>query len=93
MVFRQKPDIITRREGNKTLVFHQESRRLFILNPTSTFIWESCAEERDPEEIGQLLAESFELPGEYAEPSRLAGVVAGHLELLQKARLIETVAA
>lgn len=93
MVFRQKPDIITRREGNKTLVFHQENRSLFILNPTSTLIWESCAEGRAPEEIGQLLAERFELPAEYAEPGRLENVVAGHLELLQKAHLVEAVAA
>ncbi|HYU35094.1 MAG TPA: PqqD family protein [Thermoanaerobaculia bacterium] len=89
MVFRKKPDVITRREGNKTLVFHQEIRRLFILNPTSTFIWESCTGERAHEEIGQLLAEHFELPEEYADPSRLASVVADHLELLHQARLLE----
>jgi hypothetical protein len=93
MKFRKKPDIVARREGNKTFVFHQEFRRLFILNPTSTFIWESCAGEHAPEEIAQLLAERFDLPEEYAEPSRLADVVTHHLELLQKAGFVEAVAA
>jgi hypothetical protein len=93
MVFRKNPDIIARREGDKTLVFDHELRRLLILNPTSTFIWESCTEERDPEEIGRLLADCFELPAEYAEPSHLASCVSHHLELLQKARLIENVTA
>jgi hypothetical protein len=93
MVFCKKPDIVARREGDKTLVFHHESRRLFILNPTSTVIWESCTGERDPEAIGRLLAERFDLPAEYAEPSRLASVVTAHLETLGKARLIEEVVA
>jgi hypothetical protein len=92
MVFRKKPDIVARREGDKTLVFHHEIRRLFILNPTSTVIWESCTGELGPEEIGHLLADRFDLPEEYAEPSRLASVVTDHLEVLQKARLIEAVA-
>lgn len=93
MIYSKRPDIVARREGNKTLVFHHEIRRLFILNPTSTVIWESCTGKHAPEEIAQLLAERFDLPEEYADPSHLAGVVAHHLELLQKARLIEAVAA
>lgn len=93
MVFRKNPDIITRREGDKTLVFDHELRRLLILNPTSTLIWESCTGESDPEEIGRLLAGRFELPAEYAEPTRLKDCVTHHLELLQKARLIENATA
>lgn len=89
MIFRKRPDIIARPEGNKMLVFRQEIHRVFILNPTSTFLWESCTGERPVEEIGRMLAERFELPEEYAEPSRRTDLVTGHLDLLCKAGLLE----
>lgn len=88
MTFRKTDGVISRREGENTLVFKQQSRDLVILNPTSTFIWEHCTGELTPREITDLLAKRFEVPVEYAEPSRLLGFVTGHLDLLRRAELL-----
>jgi hypothetical protein len=93
MSYRQNPDVISRREGNKTLVFFQRGRQLCILNPTSTFIWEHCREERTAEEIAMLLADHFEIPAEHSEPQHLLSLVTDHLSLLERVRLLESATA
>ena len=93
MSYRQNPDVISRREGNKTLVFFQRCRQLCILNSTSTVIWEHCREERTAEEIAMLLADRFEIPAEHREPQHVLSVVTDHLSLLERARLLESVTA
>ena len=91
MLFRQSPDVIARPEGSKTLVFHQKSGRFCILNSTSFFLWEQCTGEKTCEQLSQLLADQFEIPGELAEPGHLLNLVNQHLAVLHKARLLETV--
>jgi hypothetical protein len=93
MLFRKKEDVVSRREGDKTLVFHQNPGWVCILNSTSTFLWEHCTGELSVEDLVNLLTDRYEIPDTYAEPSDLRNLVTRHLELLQKADLLESTTA
>lgn len=93
MVFSRKEDVVSRREGNKTLIFHQNPGWVCILNPTSTFLWEHCEGERTVAELAELLTARFDIPKAYAAPADLENLVSQHLELLHKADLLQSAAA
>jgi hypothetical protein len=90
MIFSRRTDVLSRREGDKTLLFHQTTGRLCILNPTSTFLWEHCDGSTTPEQIAELLPQRFEMPEEYGEGNDVLSLVTRHLSLLEKAQLLET---
>jgi len=87
MTFRQSADVIARREGGQTLVFHQKTGWICILNPSSTFLWESC-DGRTAEEIVLRIRDEFSTPGE-CEGDGLLDMVERHLDLMQKGQLLE----
>jgi len=93
MTFRRSPDVITRSEGEQTLVFHQKTGWIGILNPGSSFIWEQCEEPVTPEQIVDRIERGFTLAGELADRGRLLAVVERHLALMQTGQLVEDVAA
>ncbi len=93
MKFRKKEGAsISRREGDKTFVFHQSRGWVCILNPTATFLWEHCTGDLTAEEMADLLADRFEIPEAYADPSQLLNLVTEHLRLLQQGDLLESTA-
>lgn len=94
MKFRKKEGAaISRREGDKTFVFHQAGGWVCILNSTATFLWEHCTGDRTTQELAKLLSDRFEIPEAYAEPAQLLNLVTEHLEFLQKVDLLESTAA
>lgn len=93
MAYRRSPDVITRTEGEQTLVFHQKTGWIGILNPSSSFIWEQCEEPVSAGEIAERIASGFALDGELVERRRLLAVVERHLALMQTGQLVEAVAA
>jgi len=93
MIFRQNENVVARREGEKTLIFHQKTGWLCILNNTSTFIWEHLDGQAGPEEITASLGDQFDIPEELSQPQELLGLVEKHLDLMQKGQLLEAVAA
>lgn len=90
MIFRKSPDVIARREGDYTLVFHQRKGWIFILNPTSTFIWDSIAPNSSPEEIADEVLHVFTIPNT-VDPRELHGIVESHLMLMHRAELLDIV--
>ena len=93
MLFCRKEDVVSRREGDKTLVFHQNPGWACILNPTSTFLWEHCEGKLTVAELAELLAARFDVPEAYAERADLEDLVTQDLKLLVKADLLESIAA
>jgi len=92
MSFRRSPDVITRREGDQTLVFHQKTGWIGILNPSSGFIWEQCEDAVSPAEIADRIAQEYSLSGELADRRHLVDVVEKHLALMHTGQLVEAVA-
>lgn len=93
MIFRRSADVIARREGDQTLVFHQKTGWICILNPSSTFIWETCTGDLSPEEIADRIRHEFTAPEDATDGPRVLGVVEKHLDLMHKAQLLDIVEA
>lgn len=93
MILRRNPEVVARREGDKTLVFQQETGWICILNPTSTFIWEQFEGELSAEDLTERICREFTLPEPCTEPEELRGVVDQHLDLMLKGQLLEAVEA
>jgi hypothetical protein len=87
------PDVITRSEGDKTLVFHQGTGWICILNRSSSFIWDQCEQPTTEAEIMERIRDRFEVPGELDDAVRLEEIVANHLDLMRKGQLLELVEA
>ena len=93
MIFSKSDHVVSRPEGDKTIVLDQERGRVYILNSTSAFLFEHCTGKMTPEQMVNSLPDRFEIPEGYAEPSQLLNLVTQHLDLLRKARLLKTVEA
>lgn len=89
MAFRKSSDVIARREGTQTLVFHQKTGAICILNPCSTFIWESLDEYRSADEVKDRVRQHFEVPTDDRDDSQLLRTIEKHLDLMHKAELVE----
>lgn len=61
-----KDDVLWRRDGEDDQIILAKAvyGAIFILNPTSAFIFEHCSGERDPEKILHLLSEECSIPVE-----------------------------
>ncbi len=61
-----KDDVLWRRDGEDDQIILAKAvyGAIFILNPTSAFIFEHCNGENDPEKILQLLSEECSTPPE-----------------------------
>ncbi len=90
MIFKKREDIVARREGDKTMLFDPKTTRLFLLNPTSTFIWDQCTGDQDTGNIARLFEERYEIPDDYSD---VEGLVIDHLTILEKVRFLESVQA
>jgi hypothetical protein len=93
MMIRRCRDVITRNEGDKTLVFHQGTGWICILNRSSGFIWDQCEQPTTPPEIVERIRNEFDLPAELEEADRLDEIVAHHVDLMHKGQLLELVEA
>ena len=91
--FKQSAHVITRREGDSTLVFDQSTGWICIMNPTSEFIWERCNGQCSPEQIAQGLKHDFDAPEFCQDNEGLVEVVRQHLDLMHKGKLIDQVEA
>lgn len=86
----QSTDVIARHEGDKMLVFHQKTGWICIMNPTSSFIWESCTGDNSPSEIAELVQQHFDFSESPWTTDGLRQVIAQHLDLLQKGKLLQS---
>lgn len=91
MIFRRSADVIARREGDRTLVFHQKTGWICILNPSSTFIWETFTGDLSPEEIADRIRQKFTVAEDATDGRQLLGLVEKHLNLMHKAQLLDIV--
>ncbi len=90
MMFRRSADVIDRREGDQTLLFHQKTGWICILNPGATFIWENFTEALSAEEVADRIRQQFTVPDQEADGDSFLASIEHYLTLMQKAQLLET---
>ena len=55
----RKPSVISRKIGEETVLYDQETRAIHVLNPTGILVWGLCDGLNGPEEIEQALRKEF----------------------------------
>jgi hypothetical protein len=56
----RKPSVISKKLGQETVLYDQETRAIHVLNPTGILVWELCDGRHGPEEIEQALRAEFQ---------------------------------
>ena len=92
VVYAKNAAVLCREEDDaQYLVFEPTNSVTLIMNRTAFMIWNACDGVRSAEAIAELVREACD--GNDVPDEELRGIVTQHLELLAKARLIQSVSA
>lgn len=56
----RKPHVVSKKLGQETVLYDQETRAIHVLNPSALLVWELCDGRHGPEEIEQRLRAEFQ---------------------------------
>jgi hypothetical protein len=82
---RRDPSVLAKRVDDEIVLVHLETNRIYELNPTGAFLWDSLGAGSTPAELEELLALEFDV-----DPDELAREVDELLRHLASERLILT---
>ena len=60
----RKPSVVSKKLGDETVLYDQETRAIHVLNHTAILVWELCDGKHSPEDMEQSLRAEFQADGE-----------------------------
>lgn len=80
---RPDPNVLAKRVGDEIVLVHLETNRVFELNRTAAFLWDTLAAGMTPAELEERLSQEFDV-----EPDELAREIEAVLGQFTSERLI-----
>jgi hypothetical protein len=59
----RRSSVISKKLGDETVLYDQETRAIHVLNPTAILVWELCDGSHSPEDMEESLRAEFQAEG------------------------------